>query len=250
MLDLIRQDDSVREYFEAVEHLIVDEAQDIVGPRAELILEMIRKLSPHCGVTVFADEAQAIYGFADDREVGKDRTDDPPLPEKIRQGTVGEFREFELSQVHRTASPQLLKIFSDIRRKVLTVGGENGDKLEKIRKEVSELAHGEAPSLENFAQGELKDAFVLYRRRCDVLLTASILTQKGIPHRVRMSGLPVCLAPWIGATLAEHTEADLSRDTFVDLWADRVNGTSLATIDVNEAWALLFRIAGPHSDRD
>jgi hypothetical protein len=242
--DLVRQDENVGDYLETVEHLVVDEAQDIVGVRADLVVEIIRKLSPDCGVTVFADEAQAIYGFADDREVREGQAGEPPLPEKIRRGAAGAFRECELTQVHRTGSPQLLTIFSDTRRKVLTAAGENGDKLAEIKDEVIRLAHGKAPNVDDAALAELEDAFILYRRRCDVLLTTSMLTQNGIPHRVRMSGLPVCLAPWIGAALSEHTDADLSRDRFMALWADKVHGTSLATFDADEAWANLVRIAG------
>lgn len=242
--DLVRQDENVAEYLECVEHLVVDEAQDIVGIRADLVVELIRKLSSSCGVTIFADEAQAIYGFADDHEVRPGEAGEPPLPEKIRRGTAGAFRECELTQVHRTGSPQLLTIFSDTRRKVLTAAGETDDKLAEIKDEVISLAHGEAPRVDDAALAELEDAFILYRRRCDVLLTTSMLTQNGITHRVRMSGLPVCLAPWIGAALAEHTDADLSRDVFMALWASRVHGTSLATCDGDDAWAHLVRIAG------
>ncbi|MEF2074593.1 UvrD-helicase domain-containing protein [Consotaella aegiceratis] len=242
--DLVRQDDNVSDYLETVEHLVVDEAQDIVGIRADLVVEFIRKLSQECGVTVFADEAQAIYGFADDRQVREGQAGEPPLPEKIRRGAAGMFRECELTQVHRTGSPQLLTIFSDTRRKVLTAAGENGDKLAEIKDEVIRLAHGKAPNVDDAALAELEDAFILYRRRCDVLITTSMLTQNGIPHRVRMSGLPVCLVPWIGAALSEHTDTDLSRDRFMALWADKVHGTSLATFGADDAWANLVRIAG------
>ena len=244
MLDLIRQDENVGEYLESVEHLVVDEAQDIVGIRADLVVEIIRKLSSSCGVTVFADEAQAIYGFADDGEVQGGEAGEPPLPEKIRRGAAGTFKECELTEVHRTGSPQLLTIFSDTRRKVLTAAGETADKLAEIKAEVISLAHGETPRVDDAALAELEDAFILYRRRCDVLLRTSMLTQNGVPHRVRMSGLPVCLAPWIGAALSEYTEADLSRDRFMELWADRVHGTSLATWEADDAWAHLVRVAG------
>lgn len=242
--DLVREDENVAEYLESVEHLVVDEAQDIVGIRADLVVELIRKLSSSCGVTVFADEAQAIYGFADDHEVRPGEAGEPPLPEKIRRGAAGAFRECELTQVHRTGSPQLLTIFSDTRCKVLTAAGETADKLADIKDEVISLAHGEAPRVDDAALAELEDAFILYRRRCDVLLTTSMLTQNGVTHRVRMSGLPVCLAPWIGAALSEHTDADLSRDRFMELWVNRVHGTSLATCEADDAWAHLVRIAG------
>ena len=243
VLKLVRKDAGVAEYLESIEHLVVDEAQDIVGIRSDLVFEIVRKLS--CGVTVFADEAQAIYGFADDREVHLGETGEPTLPERIRSGTAGVFRECELTHVYRTNSRRLLKIFSDTRRRVLTAAGDTADKLAEIKDEIISLAHGEAPQIDDAAAlAELEDAFILYRRRCDVLLASSILTQNGIMHRIRMSGLPVCLAPWIGATLSEHTEPDLGRDTFMELWATRVHNTSFASLESDNAWEHLFRIAG------
>ena len=242
MLDLVRKDENVAEYLESIKHLVVDEAQDIVGIRSDLVVEIVRKLS--CGVTVFADEAQAIYSFADNREVQLGETGKPLLPERIRGGTAGVFRECELTHVHRTGSRRLLKIFSDTRRKVLTAAGDTADKLAEIKDEITSLAHGEAPRVDDAALAELGDAFILYRRRCDVLLASSILTQNGIMHRIRMSGLPVCLTPWIGAALSELTEPDLTRGTFEDLWVDRVHSTSLANCDADWAWASLVRLAG------
>ena len=189
---------------------------------------------------MFADEAQAIYGFADDREVRPGEFAEPSFPEKIRGGAAGPFRRSELTDVHRTGSPRLLTIFSDTRRKVLAPAGDRTDKLADIKDEIISLAHGEAPKIDDSALAELEDAFILYRRRCDVLLTSSMLTQNGITHRVRMSGLPVCLAPWIGAALAEYTEHSLNNGTFEQLWLNNVHGTPLATCDVDlpgPAWS-------------
>ncbi|QQS13791.1 MAG: UvrD-helicase domain-containing protein [Rhodospirillales bacterium] len=244
VLELIQGDDNVAEYLEGIEHLVVDEAQDIVGVRADLVVGIIRRLAASCGVTVFADEAQAIYGFADDREAQAGHAKEPLLPEKLRRGDAGAFTQCELTKVHRTGSPQLLTIFSDTRRKVLTAAGDGIDRLTEVREDIIRLAHGEAPGIDDAALAELADAFILYRRRCDVLLTTSILTQNGIAHRVRMSGLPACLAPWIGVTLSEHTASDLGKEGFMQLWTGSVQGTHLASCSPDEAWAHLVRIAG------
>ena len=244
VLGLVRKDGDVSEYLNEVEHLIVDEAQDIVGIRAELVTAMIRQLSATCGVTVFADEAQAIYGFAEENEVRAGAVREPPLPERIRGGAVGSFRTCELTKVYRTESRRLQRIFTEVRHTVLTGAGEKGGRLDEVRRRVRRLAHGKAPDVDDKAVAKLDDAFILYRRRCDVLLAASFLAGKGIPHRVRMSGLPACLAPWIGATLSEHTVGDLSRDDFAELWSSRIHGTSLGSHDSGEAWEHLVRIAG------
>ena len=244
VLDLVRKDENVAEYLESVEHVVVDEAQDIVGIRSDLIVEIVRKLSSSCGVTVFADEAQAIYNFADDREVQQGDTGEPSFPDRLRGGAAGVFQECELTDVHRTGSPRLLQIYTSTRCKVLTAAEETTEKLAGIKEEIISLAHGESPQVDDKALAERENAFILYRRRCDVLLTSSTLAQNGIGHRVRMSGLPVCLMPWIGAALSEHEEPDLSKGVFEDLWDDRVRDTSIANCEVDFAWASLVRLAG------
>lgn len=63
VIALLTSDEDVVDEYSQIEHVVIDEAQDIVGRRAELIEAMIMKLPTDCGVTIFADEAQAIYGF-------------------------------------------------------------------------------------------------------------------------------------------------------------------------------------------
>lgn len=46
-----------------IKHILIDEAQDIVGSRAELLLTILRRKSPTAGFTIFADFAQSIYDF-------------------------------------------------------------------------------------------------------------------------------------------------------------------------------------------
>ena len=244
VLTLVRSDESVAEYLECIEHVVVDEAQDIVGIRADLVVEFIHKLSSACGVTVFADEAQAIYSFADDRETPVAKIPVRSFSERIRSGCAGVFRECELTHVHRTSSSRLLRIFSDTRRKVLTVGGGTSEKLDEIKDDIISLSHGEAPWIDAMSLAELEDAFILYRRRCDVLLASSILAQDGIAHRVRMSGLPACLTPWVGAVLADYLGSNLTRGTFEELWSDRVPRTLLVHGDLDVAWTSLVRLAG------
>src|SRR5262249_55586256 len=84
--------------------------------------------------------------------------------------------------------------------------------------------------------------FVLFRRRSDVLLASSFLADT--PHRIRMSGMPVCLAPWIGATLAEHLGPDLDEAEFHKLWDDRTAESPVAHGNGEKAWKQLVRLAG------
>src|SRR5690606_37347526 len=60
------------DFMARLEHLIIDEAQDFMGLRADLVIEMLKSLAPSCGVTILADPAQAVYGFTTD---GSDDTE-------------------------------------------------------------------------------------------------------------------------------------------------------------------------------
>ena len=243
VLKLVQEDYGVADYLESVEHLVVDEAQDIVGIRADLVIAIVTKLSAACGVTIFADEAQAIYGFADD-EIRNGKVKNLSLPERIRRGDAGGFKERELSTVHRTRAPQLLTIFSDTRRKVLSNSGRKDSKLAEVKEDVIQLAHGSAPSISDPSLADIEDAFILYRKRSDVLLAASFLSQNGISHRIRMSGLPVCLVPWIGATMSEYTAPDLTKDRFAEIWTSKVRESPLESYHPEKAWQHLVRLAG------
>ena len=69
VIDLIDKNPrEICEFLDSLEHVIIDEAQDITGVRARLIFTMLKLLPATCGVTIFVDPAQAIYGFTTDGE--------------------------------------------------------------------------------------------------------------------------------------------------------------------------------------
>lgn len=61
----MKNDEDIADELLQIEHVVIDEAQDLVGQRADLIEALVGRLPSDCGITVFADEAQAIYGFSD-----------------------------------------------------------------------------------------------------------------------------------------------------------------------------------------
>ncbi|MDF5932225.1 UvrD-helicase domain-containing protein [Pseudomonas aeruginosa] len=65
VIELLKNDEDIADELLQIEHVVIDEAQDLVGQRADLIEALVGRLPSDCGITVFADEAQAIYGFSD-----------------------------------------------------------------------------------------------------------------------------------------------------------------------------------------
>ncbi|MEE4356476.1 MAG: UvrD-helicase domain-containing protein [Desulfococcaceae bacterium] len=242
VLELIEKNDPLLDYLESLKHLIVDEAQDIVGIRSELIIAIMQKISKNCGITVFADEAQAIYCFAEDENY-RENQNQSILPDKIREKFASGFVSCQLTSVYRTNSKNLLSVFTDLRQKILSTSETGINKLTDVKNRLKELSHEKnIPNIENQQFADKKSAFVLYRRRSEVLLASSFM--KNRPHRIRMSGLPICIEPWIGAALSEHIDSILDEQTFFDLWAKKVEDKNLTSSSANEAWKNLVRYAG------
>ncbi len=76
VLDKLETDLDLMEFLESIEHLIVDEAQDVIGIRADFVDALINRLPKSCGITVFSDRAQSIYDWAEEETVKK--MDKPP----------------------------------------------------------------------------------------------------------------------------------------------------------------------------
>lgn len=55
--------DTKAELMVSYEHIIVDEVQDLVGVRAQLVLSILKGLSTSCGFTLLGDSCQALYDY-------------------------------------------------------------------------------------------------------------------------------------------------------------------------------------------
>ena len=109
--DLIFSNIDAVEYIKGVQHLIVDEAQDISGARTELLLNLIYKFEKTTGVTIFYDSAQAIYGFAGDGEESFPGVILPNAISEYNERLNMNFSEKVLVRIHRTDDEKLLNIF-------------------------------------------------------------------------------------------------------------------------------------------
>lgn len=224
---------------ENLEHLIIDESQDVVGIRADFIEALIDKLSPSCGVTVFCDHAQSIYGWAEDKPVKTENS--RPLIDRLVERS--DFTVLSLEKVHRTDSEKLHRIFTDVRKLVLSASDDPAAKKQAVTDAIGKLAEKSGLKARELKIEELSDsALVLFRRRAEALLTSSYCGT--VPHRLRMSGLPVVMHPWVGACFGDFADARITRNTFASLWKSRITWKTNGQSDADSAWAQLVEIAG------
>lgn len=233
------------DYLERLEHVVVDEAQDLLGARARLVMAVVRRLEPSCGVTVFADRAQAIYGFS----LEEGDADGPTGAGKTMLDLIGRatpaFESVSLKQIHR-ATGELSFTFELARNTLLQTGATAGLRLDSLSTIARERAA--ALPLDQLPASPEEGTLVLFRRRAEVILESAQLADAGCCHRLRLSGIPRPVHPWIGWVLGTHQSPAIRRSEFRSLWEDLLLGHVMGDLDLEGAWELLSRFAPGETD--
>lgn len=245
VIELLKSDEDVADELAQIEHVVIDEAQDLVGQRADLIEALVNRLPSDCGVTVFADEAQAIYGFSDDsigRRKGGASKPGTPLLDRLRGVKALGFTTFVLREIYRTSSPGLRKIFSELRSDVLDKqkhrDGLHGQTAERIRA----LADQQGLNWTQMKVADFtSDDLLLFRTRAEVLMASQFCD---LPHRLRLSGYGVTLPAWLAICFADFVDPFIAERRFLDLWAARIENKAAPHYGPAEAWQHLMRVAG------
>jgi hypothetical protein len=225
------------QYLQDYRHVIVDEAQDLTSLRLQLIRCLFAALAEDCGITVFSDPAQAIYGFTL-RDSGEDLSSGSIVTENAPWDI---FERRRLVKVHRTDTTSLRLLWEAARPFLLEDEGFSArDCYAQVHSMVRSLA-----SARTNEEGDVENRrseLYLFRTRASALARASVEAGRGISSRLRMSGLPTCVMPWIGAALMDHQDHRLDRQDFAARWAS-VPFELRARLEEDSAWNLLLRYA-------
>ena len=240
VIELVQSDEEVQDELDHVEHLVVDEAQDLVGNRAQLVEALVGKLNFGCGVTVFADSAQAIYGFSED-ESGGGATGSATLMDRLAASGRG-FEKRRLKTIHRTSSPGLKRIFGEVRASILA-GSEAPDGLfVQTRESISEHADQSGLNSSELGLDSVPgNSLVLFRSRAEALRHSQFCKR---PHGLRLSGFGMHLPAWLAICLRDCTDPAISEGAFLSRWAARVEPATVPDYGPKEAWERLLRTGG------
>ena len=249
--NLISQDENAKEYVQGIEHFIIDEAQDITGPRSALVLSIISNLGKNCGISIFSDEAQSIYGFSEDdapEYFGKN------LPQEIRtnEDLYSTFLRYNLKEIHRTNDEKLKNLFIEGRRKLLEIDDIPVNELyEEVRKLVVESHHEKVGTAYNLLvdEGKSKELtskdFLLFRRRSDALQGSHYMGT--IPYRLRLSGFPTYVHPWLARCFWDFCEDRISESDFASLYSSRTGCQDVREVELQ--WQNLHQEVGVDGHR-
>lgn len=177
-----------------ISHLVIDEAQDIVGERRMFCRALIDALPASVGVTILGDGAQAIYGaWAGDNAGGGS------LHAELR-GRHG-WEDRSLTANHRTKSDSLRRFFSRARM-LLEADGDPRSTYLEIREMLEDVATDPSVSLTGQVFPWRNDSLVLFRGRAATEAASVRLTRAGRVHRLKLSGQTTVCDPLLGAICA------------------------------------------------
>ncbi|MEV7475634.1 UvrD-helicase domain-containing protein [Pseudarthrobacter oxydans] len=213
-----------------LKHILVDEAQDLVGDRAELVLALFAAIGEDLGFTVLGDPLQGIYDFQ--LEESDSKLTSGGLIEKLKNDFGAEHQK--LARHYRAVT--------DRTRELISVGDEIRS-LGELDNSGSETAHGllddfrrqvSSTSVLNESGALCPNAgettALLCSTNYEVLIASELLWQNGYPHLVRRKAQDMSLAPWVHQVfkdLEDRTyDADdiklrltaLFGDSAADLW--------------------------------
>lgn len=244
VIELLQTDEDVKDELSQIEHVVIDEAQDLVGQRADLIEALVEKLPSHCGITVFADEAQGIYGFSDDSASHRSSNhgaSNISLLERLRRAESFGFTTLTLREIHRTSSPGLRKIFSELRTEILDGSNKREGFHAETAQKIKELADKSGLKWTDMKVADFtSEDLILFRTRAEVLMASQFCD---LPHRLRLSGYSASLPSWLAICFHDYVEPYVAERSFLDLWAKRVENQAAPEYGPSEAWGHLQRAA-------
>ncbi|MFE7755420.1 UvrD-helicase domain-containing protein [Streptomyces sp. NPDC057429] len=209
-------------------HVVIDEVQDLVGVRREMVEALLDRFQENSGFTVVGDSAQAVYGFQvsdpDERAAETNR-----FLEWVR-ATFGE----DLVELHLGDN---FRARSEAARMALPYG----DQLQQLPHDRAEAAgeaeriHGDLRALllstpnfgsleDEFVQAALRDypdtTAILCRDNGQALTLSGILAAADIPHTLQRSARERSAPVWITELLASTGTTALTRERFEELLVD------------------------------
>lgn len=238
---MLREAEDVPEEIELLQHVILDEVQDLVGDRADFVLALLKWLDEDAGITALGDPLQGVYDFQLEDSLSKTSATEvfETLTDFFGCDTVGLGKNYRA----RGKIPKQVVILGERLRKL-----DDGDVAEELledllldipdRGEIEEWYEFVTPA------GDKKTA-VLCTTNAEVLRVSRYLNEKSVAHAVRRQSQDFGAARWIAGALGP-LPGPRERQSEVEAALERL----LAENDVPQKWAELKSVEGRTVNHD
>jgi hypothetical protein len=191
-------------------HVVIDEVQDLLGDRRELVEVLLDQYQDSCGFTVVGDAAQSVYGFQiEDQAERNDETG--RFFEWLRSSYSDDLVELRLTKNFRAVTPEArIALSHGPRLQQVRDADEAAMLYEELRDLLLDPVNSLGDLTDEYTLQGLRDlddtCAVLTRDNRQALVVSRLLHENGIEHRLRrpLEERPV---PWWVAELLRRTEA-------------------------------------------
>ena len=248
---LIRKDAEAMEYLGEIQHIIVDEAQDLLTYRDSFIRELLK--AGGGGFTVLADPRQAIYDYLlfdehfSDQDVARDSGFWKFKEWLDRQHDNLVTRHMRESFRHRGNAKRVLNAADEIFDNESIMWPQKYFRLGELTSGSGSVPQVGGP----LPQDELPDYLfqlngrtaVLARTNGEVFAISRFLDAEDVPHHIVLGSANAYIPGWVGRILPALPR-EFNEDDVIDAWDDRIGDLPGMINNGSDAYGVLQRAAG------
>ncbi|MFI5798855.1 UvrD-helicase domain-containing protein [Streptomyces sp. NPDC051677] len=207
-------------------HVVIDEAQDLVGDRRDLVETLLDRFQRSCGFTVVGDSAQGIYGFQ--IEDPTERAGEADRFFAWLRTSYDDLVELSLTENFRAKSPEARTALG------------RGPRLQNLavspdgQEAAASMLHAELrdrlldlPNLGELADGFALDALKAFPDTCAILTrdnrqalaVSELLHEHGVEHALKRSLQDRPVPYWVAKLLSQAETLTLTEARFKELLA-------------------------------
>ncbi|MEU6905702.1 UvrD-helicase domain-containing protein [Streptomyces coeruleorubidus] len=228
-------------------HVVIDEVQDLLGDRRDLVEALLDRYQESCGFTVVGDAAQSVYGFQiTDLTERVDETG--RFFDWLRASYPDDLVELRLTKNFRASTPEArIALAHGQRLQNVTDADEAAVLYEEMRELLLDPANGMGALTDPFILDGLRDfpdtCAILSRDNRQALVVSELLHEHGVEHRLRRPLEDRPVPYWVAELLRRTESATLSEDRLRSLLGEIPLPYEP---DLGAVWAALRRAArGP-----
>jgi len=205
-------------------HVVIDEVQDLLGDRRDLVEALLDRYQESCGFTVVGDPAQSVYGFQI-TDFSKRADETGRFFDWLRASYPDDLVELHLTRNFRASTPEArIALAHGQRLQNVSDADEAADLYEEMRELLLDPANGMGDLTDPFTRDGLRDfpdtCAILARDNRQALVVSELLHQHGVEHRLRRPLEDRPVPYWVAELLRRTESATLSEDRFRSLFAE------------------------------
>lgn len=221
------------EDFEGISYFIVDEIQDLVNERAEMVLKILKHLN--CGYLLAGDRCQSIYDYEADDDATLDSVKFYELAEKQ---FPDDMLRYEIT-VNRRQAPALAEEAAKMRKVLLS-----NSFLEQNKYTNSIISHYSGKTkieqyIKTLTQPPAVSTAILCRNNGEAEYISGLLCERGIIHTLNRGVNNVVPLPrWIADVFWDYCRDTIGKTVFIE----RMDFRAKVDVDSEKLWELLCKL--------